>query len=234
VSRRATAATLVLASAGFVSLGLPEGLLGVAWPSIRAEFGISLDSLGMLLATAAGGYAIASAFSGRILNRFGIGTVLAVCCATTGSALIGYSISPSWPTMVALGAVLGAGGGMIDAALNVYAAIQHGPRVLNWMHAAFGLGAAIGPLIMTAVIASGMSWSIGYLGVAVAQLLLALGYALLRRRFATAPTAQQPTLRATGGLARMPLAWLCIFVFCVYAGIEVAAGQWAFSLFTES
>jgi fucose permease len=233
VSRRATAATLVLASAGFVSLGLPEGLLGVAWPSIRAEFGLSLDSLGMLLATAAGGYAIASTFSGRVLNRFGIGTVLAVSCGVTGTALVGYAVAPGWPTMVALGAVLGAGGGMIDAALNVYAAINHGPRVLNWMHAAFGLGAALGPLIMTAVIASGLSWSVGYIGVAIAQLGLALGYWLLRARFSgTAPTAHPR--RASAELLRVPLLWLSVAIFFVYAGIEITAGQWAYSLFTES
>jgi fucose permease len=233
MSRRATAATLVLASAGFVSLGLPEGLLGVAWPSIRAEFGLSLDSLGMLLATAAGGYAIASTFSGRVLNRFGIGTVLAVSCGVTGTALVGYAVAPGWPTMVALGAVLGAGGGMIDAALNVYAAINHGPRVLNWMHAAFGLGAALGPLIMTAVIASGLSWSVGYIGVAIAQLGLALGYWLLRARFSgTAPTAHPR--RASAELLRVPLLWLSVAIFFVYAGIEITAGQWAYSLFTES
>ena len=235
MSRRATAATLVLASAGFVALGLPEGLLGVAWPSIRAEFGISLDSLGMLLATAAAGYAIASTFSGRVLNRFGIGTVLAVSCSVTGTALLGYSVAPGWPTMVALGAVLGAGGGMIDAALNVYAAINHGPRVLNWMHAAFGLGAALGPLIMTAVIASGLSWTVGYIGVAVAQLGLALGYWLLRARFSgSAAASHQPRGRASAELLRMPLLWLSVAIFFVYAGIEVTAGQWAFSLFTES
>jgi fucose permease len=236
VSRRATAATLVLASAGFVSLGLPEGLLGVAWPSIRADFGISLDALGLLLATAASGYAVASTVSGRVLKRFGVGEVLAVSCATTGTALIGYSLAPSWPAMVVLGAILGAGGGMIDAALNVYAAISHGPRVLNWMHAAFGFGAAIGPLIMTAVITSGLPWTAGYVGVACAQLGLAVGYALLRRRFSSAmrPAAAGPSRHDTAALARNPLVWLSVAIFFVYAGIEVAAGQWSFSLFTEA
>jgi len=236
MSRRATAATLVLASLGFVSLGLPEGLLGVAWPSIRATFGIDLDALGLLLAMFAGGYFLASAISGRVLNRFGIGSVLAVSCAATGTSLIGYSVAPSWPAMVGLGLVLGAGGGMIDAALNVYAAIQHGPRVLNWMHAAFGLGAAIGPLIMTAVLNSGLSWSIGYLGVAFAQLGLAAGYAVLRGRFSSgSASAASPSAMTAGGraLLKMPLAWLSVIIFLVYAGVEVTAGQWAYSLFTE-
>lgn len=235
-TRRADLLTLALASAGFASLGLPEGLLGVAWPSIRASFGLSLDALGMLLATFAGGYFVASAISGRVLARVGVGVVLSSSCALTGLALIGYSLAPSWPLMVALGAVLGAGGGTIDAALNVYGAVKHGSRALNWMHAAFGFGAAIGPLIVTAILTGGGSWNLGYLGVGVAQLGLAVGYGLLRRRFATGPAApatpaEHSSLRV---LLREPAAWLSMVLFGVYAGLEVAAGQWSFSLFTES
>ena len=88
---------LTLASLGFVSLGLPEGLLGVAWPSIRNSFGLSLDALGLLLATFATGYFVSSAISGRVLSRFGIGTVLSASCAVTGISLLGYSIAPTWP-----------------------------------------------------------------------------------------------------------------------------------------
>src|SRR3954452_24165595 len=88
---------LLLASLGFVSLGLPEGLLGVAWPSIRASFGLPLDALGLLIAAFAGGYFVSSAASGRLIGERGIGTVLSVSCLLTGVCLLGYSISPSWP-----------------------------------------------------------------------------------------------------------------------------------------
>src|SRR5690242_14306898 len=118
---RSQIGALALASLGFISLGLPEGLLGVAWPSIRASFDLGLDALGLLLATFATGYFISSALSGRTLGRFGIGTVLSACCALTGTSLLGYAAAPSWPAMVVLGAVLGAGAGTIDAALNTYA-----------------------------------------------------------------------------------------------------------------
>src|SRR5438094_5033577 len=111
---------LALASIGFISLGLPDGMLGVAWPSIRATFGLPLDALGLLLATFATGYFVSSAVSGRVLNRFGIGEVLAASCAITGTSLLGYSIAPSWPAMVALGGVLGLGAGTIDGGLNTY------------------------------------------------------------------------------------------------------------------
>src|ERR671933_2792714 len=122
---------LVMASLGFVSLGLPEGLLGVAWPSIRASFDLPLDALGLLLATFATGYFVSSAASGAALGRLGVGTALAASCAMTGCALIGYAFAPAWSTMVALGGVLGLGAGTIDGGLNTYAAVAHGARVLN-------------------------------------------------------------------------------------------------------
>jgi len=231
MSRRQHALTLSLASVGFVSLGLPEGLLGVAWPSIRQTFGLGLDALGMLLATFAGGYFVASAINGRVLARAGVGVVLAASCVLTGGSLIGYALAPSWPMMVALGAAAGAGGGTIDAALNVYAT-AHGARVLNWMHAAFGLGAAIGPLVMTAILTSGAPWSVGYLTVGLVQLGLALSYWSLRKRFGgprvdTSSHQVHPT-----ALLRQPVAWLSIGLFFVYVGVEITSGQWTFSLFT--
>ena len=234
----ATSLTLGLASLGFVSLGLPEGLLGVAWPSIRATFGLPIDALGMLLATFAGGYFVASAVSGRVLARFGVGRCCRRSCATTGLCLLGYALAPSWPLMVALGAVLGAGGGTIDAALNVYGAIRHGPRVLNWMHAAFGLGAAVGPLIMTAILSrrrrveprlpAASAWL---------QLGLAVGYGVLRasasRRAPQTAPAVQPTRRRCARCSRQPAGVAQHGLFGVYAGLEVAAGQWSYSLFTR-
>jgi fucose permease len=232
VSRRATAVSLALASLGFVSLGLPEGLLGVAWPSIRATFDLPLDALGLLFTTFAGGYFLASAVNGRVLARAGVGTVLSASCALTGLCLLGYSLSPLWLGMVGLAAFVGAGGGTIDAALNVYAT-QHGARVLNWMHAAFGLGAAIGPLIMTTVLSSGASWSVGYALVGLAQLGLAIGYGVMRDRFNTATVHIESSARSGfKALLSLPQAWVSIALFFVYVGMEVTAGQWTFSLFT--
>jgi fucose permease len=235
--------TLTLASLGFVSLGLPEGMLGVAWPSIRAAFDLPLDALGLLLATFASGYVLASALSGRMLGRWGIGSVLATSCGMTGLSLLGYAVAPAWSTMVALGAVLGVGAGTIDAGLNTFAAVLHGPRVLNWMHAAFGLGAAVGPLVMTTILSAGWAWNVGYVIVAAAQLGLAAGYVATRQRYGgVTPQAESvhpltaPPPPGTGAsareLLRNPLTWLSLGLFFVYAGIEAAAGQWSFSLLT--
>jgi fucose permease len=233
------ALTLVLASLGFVSLGLPEGMLGVAWPSISSSFDLPLDALGVLIASFAAGYFVSSAVSGRVISRLGVGGMLSASCCLTGTCLIGYAISPSWPGMVALAALLGVGAGAIDGGLNTYAAIAHGPRTLNWMHAAFGLGAAVGPLIMTLILSRGLAWNIGYAIVGTAQLCLAAGYWLTRHQFTARPKDQHTTLEArraaalpTSRLIRQPLLWVSLGLFFVYVGMEAGAGQWSFSLFT--
>jgi fucose permease len=255
-----TSRQLALASLGFVSLGLPEGMLGVAWPSIRATFGLPLDALGLLLSTFATGYFLSSAVSGWVIGRFGVGTTLAASCGATGLALVGYSLSPVWESMVLLGAILGLGAGTIDGGLNTYAAVAHGSRVLNWMHAAFGIGAAIGPLVMTAILTSGLTWNVGYALVAAAQLTLAGAYWLTRASYASArprtepaqasappsaeparasaPTSAEPARASAPTSARALLgstvAWVSLALFFAYVGMEVTAGQWSFSLFTLS
>jgi fucose permease len=242
MSRGAPASTravpLALASLGFVSLGLPEGMLGVAWPSIRASFGLPLDALGLLLAPFATGYFVSSAVSGRVLTRLGIGRALAISCGLTGLSLLGYALSPAWLSMIVLAGVLGVGAGTIDAGVNTYAAVAHGARVLNWMHAAFGLGAAIGPLIMTAIIGAGLAWNIGYAAVALAQLGLAAGYWRTRQLYARPRHPAAVHTDAGHGSARAllrnPVALLSMGLFFVYVGLEAGSGQWSFSLFTLS
>lgn len=107
---------LGLSCLGFAALGLPDGVLGVAWPPLRAEFGLPLDALGALLVASTAGYVASSAASGRIVARIGIGALLALSCAATALALCGYALAGSWPAIVALGIVAGLGAGAIDAA----------------------------------------------------------------------------------------------------------------------
>jgi fucose permease len=223
---------------GFISLGLPDGLLGVAWPSISRARGVGLESLGTLLIAFSLGYLTISVISGRILAALGVGRLLAVCGTITGLSLLGFALVPLWWLLLPVGAALGAGGGAIDAGLNAYAAAHTSPRVVNWLHACYGVGATLGPAIMTAVISSGLPWQLGYLLVGGAQLALAAVFALTRRRWeagSIAPAAvpgearQHTSLRATLGL---PAVWLSILVFGLYTGLEVTAGQWSFSLFT--
>src|SRR5579872_3797351 len=197
---------LALAAAGFVGLGLPEGLLGVSWPSIRASFGLPLDALGLLFATFATGYFVSSAASGRVIARFGIGRGLAASCSLAGVCLLGYSVVPAWASMVVLGAFLGIGAGLIDAGINTYAAIAHGSRALNWLHAAYGIGAAVGPLVMTAFLSAGLPWNVGYALVGLLQLCLGSAYWLNRQAFTTPSSRDRDPASASTVVSRRSLA----------------------------
>lgn len=168
----------VLAFIAFVSLGLPDGLLGVGWPSIRHAFSMPLDAIGMYLAAVVAGYMTSSFLSGALLVRFGVGRLLAFSCFLTGSALIGYTFVPQWWMMVALGVFTGLGAGAIDAGLNTYVASHFGERLMQWLHASWGVGITIGPLIMTFGLAALSSWRFGYQAVGVFQIALAIGFVM--------------------------------------------------------
>jgi fucose permease len=220
-----------LAGLAFVVLGLPDGLLGVAWPSMRATFGVPLDALGALLTAFAAGYVTSSFAGGRSMHAFGLGGLLALSCGATGLSLLGYAATTSWWTVVGLALVAGLGAGGIDAGINTYAATRHGPRLLNVLHACWGVGAATGPAIMTAVLASHRPWQAGYVAVAAAQIAMALAFAVTRRVWA--PTQAGDANHPRAESLRLPAARLGILLFVCYTGLELGVGAWAFTLLTE-
>jgi fucose permease len=236
MSRPNPRALALLACIAFVGLGLPDGLLGVAWPSMRGTFGVPLDALGALLVSFTLGFVGSSFASGRVVARVGLGSVLALSCGATGLCLLGYAASGSWWIVVALGAVAGVGAGGVDTGINAYAAVRHGPRFLNVLHACWGIGAATGPAIMTAVLATHWPWTVGYVVVGVAQLVLALAFAATRGAWTTGAVGtphafhEPPSLRETLGL---PSARLGILLFACYSGLELGVGAWGFTLLTE-
>lgn len=173
----AGAALLLLAYLAFASLGFPDGLLGVAWPSIAADFAVPTEAVGLLLTATTAGYLTSSVLAGFSVARMGVGRLLAASTALATAALAGYAVAPGLGLMVACGVLLGLGSGAIDSGLNVYAASAFGPRHMNWMHACFGLGVALGPLIMTGVLGAGLAWRWGYGVVGAAEFLLAVAFA---------------------------------------------------------
>jgi fucose permease len=242
---------LGLSFVGFVSLGLPDGLLGVAWPSIRASFDLALEALGPLLVATTSGYVLASSASGRILARLSVGALLVLSCLATATSLAGYALASSWPVLVGFGLLAGLGAGAIDAGLNTHVATHHGARTLNWLHACYGVGAASGPVLMASVLMLGLAWQRGYAWVAAGQLILAACFLATLRLWprpggARAPGeaaraagpggAGPPAARPASGAStlRLPAAWLGIAAFFVYTGLEASAGAWAYSLLTES
>lgn len=239
---RSKTALIALAFIAFIALGMPDGVLGVAWPSICATFGIPLDAMGALLAAAVSGYLISSFSSGYLIARLGVGFVLAASCALTGTGLIGYTLAPAWWPMVALGVMAGLGAGAIDAGLNTYAATRFSERVMQWLHASYGIGVTLGPIIMTVALTALQSWRIGYLVVGGFQLLLAACFALTVRlwnRGATTAAADRPKILTDYKTSfretlRQGRVWLNALLFLLYTGCELTVGVWAYTLLTES
>jgi fucose permease len=238
--RRSSGLVLIgLAYLAFVSLGLPDGLIGVAWPSIRAYFNLPLDALGSLLVMYTVGYLASSFISGRLLSVMSVGTMLALSCLATAVSLIGYALAPAWSTILTLAVVAGLGAGAIDAGLNTFAATQFSARMVNWLHACYGVGATVGPVIMTSVLAARHPWQRGYAIVGGWQLALALCFLVTHRWWpsvsATAAPFSSNVARASNiRTLKLPAVWLSVAVLFVYTGIEAAAGAWAYSLFTEA
>lgn len=232
---------ILLAFIAFISLGLPDGLLGVAWPSVRREFGLPLDEIGFMLFASMLGYLSSSFFSGKIVSRLGVGRLLAVSCFLTGGALVGYTLAPSYWVIVGLSLFAGLGAGAIDAGLNTYIAANHGEGLMQWLHASFGVGITLGPIIMTTAVNGFDQWRLGYLVVGVAQLTLAACF------FLTASMWQQDTPVVEAGASKLTDyktslretirqrgAWMSILLFFIYTGIELAFGHWSYTLLTES
>jgi len=231
---------LGLAYLAFISLGLPDGLLGVAWPSIRAFFHLRLDALGGLLMMSTGGYLLSSFNSGRLLAHMNVGMLLALSCLATAASLLGYASAPHWWAMVVLALVTGLGAGAIDAGLNTYAALHFTSRTVSWLHGFYGIGAALGPIIMTYGITRGHPWQWGYAVVGTGQLALTVCFAGTRSRWSETRSPKGVDRMAeaepvsSASTLRLPAVWLSLAIFFTYTGLEACAGTWAYSLFVEA
>ncbi|MEU8077919.1 MFS transporter [Catellatospora citrea] len=230
---------LALSYFAFISLGLPDGLLGVAWPSMSADLEVPRETIGLLLIPSTCGYLISSITAGFVLSKLGVGRLLAGSTALASLALFGYALSPAFAFTMAAALFAGFAGGAIDAGLNAYAASAFGPRHMNWLHAFFGLGVAMGPLIMTASIQYGDAWRPGYLVVASGQAVLAVAFVLTARQWAQRPVPEHAAHEAQAGPIRardtlkLPAVWFSVLTIAVYVALEVAAGLFAYQLLTE-
>jgi fucose permease len=228
---------IVLAFVAFISLGLPDGVLGVAWPSIRGTFRRPLSHLGQLLAAGIAGYIVSSFFGGQIVRAVGVGKLLLGSSVMVAAALAGFALAPGWGAVLASATLGGLGAGAIDAGINTFAASRFSPRVVNWLHASWGIGATTGPLLMTAVLARHLDWRVGYSILGAAMALLSFVFLFTLRLWTVAPGAAAHDEHATasvGEALRRPVVWVQLVLFFVYCGIESAAGQLMYSLFTES
>ena len=232
---RASRSLSLLALLAFMSLGLPDGVLGVAWPTLRRSFAVPMSELGVLLWAAALGYLASSVASGALVARLGLGHTLVVSSAATGASALGYALAPHWAVVVVSAAVGGLGAGAIDAGVNTFAAARLSPRWTTWLHASYGVGAALAPLLTGAILAMTSSWRAAYAAIGLVLAPMTVAFALTAKRWTVDPN---PTRLNSGEPAitdvlRRPAVWASMIPFFVYAGLEVGAGQWAYSWLVE-
>jgi fucose permease len=245
---RSSATLLALAYLAFISLGLPDAVLGVAWPSLRGTFDLPQTLLGALLAVTAAAYFVSGMLAGKLMQGLGIGTLLAGSTALVAVSVLGYSAAPAFALLLVAAPLVGFGSGAIDSALNSYAARNFSPKHMSWLHAAYAAGATAGPAIMTAVLSGGASWRVGYAVVGLTLAPLALAFVVTRRLWETGPSTPPMVMGAPGSVGPVPLdeppvgtfsalrsgrVWLQIGIFFLYTGIEVAAGQWSYTILIE-
>jgi fucose permease len=236
--RRAAAASRssdLLSLGSFVVLGLPDGLLGTAWPAMRATFGAPVGDLGLILLIATAGSVLVTAVVGPLIRRLGVPTLLAVAGFVAALGYTGFALAPGLWLVLAVAVLLGVAAGMMDAGLNTAVALTGRTRLLNLLHGAYGVGTAIGPLVVTAAILTG-SWRPAYVVQLVLDLLLAVLWLRQRRRDraqagatanpqATAVSEPHPAARWSRRRYRGVVV-AGMSVFFVYTGLEVGAGQW--------
>jgi fucose permease len=225
----------------FAVLGLPDGMLGTAWPAMRHSFGEPVGDLGLiLLVSTIGSVAIAAAV-GWLIRRLGAAAVLAIAGSCAALGAIGYAAAPGFWLVLSVGPLMGAAAGMMDGGLNTVVALTGRPRLLNLLHGFYGVGTAIGPLVVTVAILAG-SWRPAYLFLAALDVVAASCWAIYRRSVPTpvstaaagsvaADELDEPDEadQATQGWSRrrvVAVLTLGLVVFFVYTGLEVSAGQW--------
>lgn len=224
--------------AAFISLGLPDILLGAAWPVMVHELNVPLSYGGLLFMIISCGTILSSLFSDKITRRLGAGLVTAVSVAMTAVALLGFSLSQNYTQLCLLAIPFGLGAGAIDAALNNYVALHYAGRHMNWLHACWGIGATVGPYVMSFALGAGMGWRSGYGIVSVLQfgltLVLFLSLPLWKKRQQTtagdadyeAPIGLRDALKIRGV---KPI----LLAFCSYCMVETTAGLWTSTYLVE-
>ena len=252
---------LIIAYLGFISLGLPDTLIGVAWPSVRESFDLPQSAIALVFFGAGSAYFVSGVFAGRAVNRLGVGLLLAVSSGIVAFGEFGFALAPFWVLFAGCSLLHGLGSGAIDAGLNYYVAHHFSVRHMNWLHAFWSLGATLGPLIMTAAVARNQ-WRMGYGTVGIILFSMALLFLLTRKKWEepgpppelpgeAVPLAEpvpgavtamaeaqeaQPAAARVGmrDAVRHPVVWLQVMLFFFYTGAEATLGQWGFTLLTES
>lgn len=219
----------------FISLGLPDSMLGAAWPDMYTEFGVPLSYAGIISAIIAAGTIISSLQSDRLTLKLGTGKVTAISVAMTAIALFGFSTTHNFWILCLWAIPYGLGGGSVDASLNNYVALHYESRHMSWLHCMWGVGAATGPYIMGYALTGGHGWNSGYRIVSIMQIVLttilfiSLPLWKQRKTIINEETGEKRKPMSLKEVIRIRGAKEVLICFFCYCAIEQTAGLWASS-----
>ena len=221
----------------FISLGLPDSLLGSAWPQMHLDLGAQLSMEGIISMLISCGTVISSLFSEKIIYKFGTGMISAVSTLLTAVALFGFSVSGNFYMLCFLAIPYGLGAGAIDAALNNYVALHFASRHMSWLHCFWGIGAAVGPYVMGVAMSLGKGWRGGYLAISVIQLVLTIVlfaalplWKINQEKNEESITEKKEPKKLKEIFKIKGVAFVLIAFFC-YCAVEQTTGLWASSYF---
>ncbi len=226
---------LVMIYLAFISLGLPDSLLGAAWPSMQPELSVPVSYAGGISIIIAGCTIISSLFSNYLIHKLGTGKVTAISVAMTAAALMGFAMSGSYWQLCLWGIPYGLGAGSIDAALNNYVALHYEAKHMSWLHCFWGVGTTIGPAILGVVLTNGLRWNLGYWIIAGLQIVLAIVLFVTLpiwnkqadKEEEKAEEKQKPL--SLFQVLKLPAAKGVMTGFFCYCSLEATAGLWAAS-----
>ena len=225
---------LAVIYAAFISLGLPDSVLGSAWPVMYEGMGVPFSFAGIVSTLISLGTVISSLLSDRLTLKMGPGKVTALSVALTALALFGFSCSTEFWMLCLIAIPYGLGAGSIDAALNNYVALHYSSRHMSWLHCMWGVGTSVGPVIMGWVLTGGGQWPTGYRIIAAMQVALTAVIVLSLPLWKKRPGQQESAADGKAAraiplteLVRMPGAREVIFTFFCYCALESTAGLWA-------
>lgn len=228
---------LALIYLAFISLGLPDSLLGSAWPQMHLDLGAQLSMEGIISMLISCGTVISSLFSEKIIYKFGTGMISAVSTLLTAVALFGFSVSGNFYMLCFLAIPYGLGAGAIDAALNNYVALHFASRHMSWLHCFWGIGAAVGPYVMGVAMSLGKGWRGGYLAISVIQLVLTIVlfaalplWKINQEKNEESITEKKEPKKLKEIFKIKGVAFVLIAFFC-YCAVEQTTGLWASSYF---
>ncbi|WP_422119201.1 MFS transporter [Gardnerella sp. DNF00354] len=223
----------------FISLGLPDALLGSAWPTMSHDIGAQISWAGGISMVISAGTIVSALLSDRMTKRFGAGKVTFVSVALTALALLGFSFAPNYIVLILLAIPYGLGAGGVDAALNNYVAVHYESRHMSWLHCMWGIGASAGPYVMGFALSHGLGWSAGYQYIAIVQVILTvilfISLPLWNNRTAhklqksIQISKEYSKTLSFAEVLRIPGAKNILIMFFCYCAIEQTAGLWASS-----